>query len=174
MDQLSQHIIFFILGAVVVALWFLANIHFQNTYFGFKKNLPIELYQKTCFCIWFLLMFCSPVGFASMLYYGYIILRALGLPFNIELRFVECLMIGFGCMMLSSFIIGKWKQKQFFLLVKDDLPQCDQCGYILKGLPKLKGRIRCPECGHSETIRSIALRWRHEKKSKKNIEENPI
>lgn len=122
----------------------------------------------------FLLMFCSTVGYAGIFYYGYIISRALGLPFSIELRFIECLLIGFGCMMLSSIIIGKWKQQEFFLRVKDDLPQCEECGYILKGLPKLKSKIRCPECGHSETIRSIALRLRHEKKVKKAVEENPI
>ena len=122
----------------------------------------------------FLLIAGAPLGFGCLLYYGYLILRVLGLPLNIELRFFDCIMIGFGCMMLSSIIIGKWKQQEFFLQAKDDLPQCEQCGYILKGLPKFKGRIRCPECGHSETIRSIALRWRHEKKAKKNVEENPI
>jgi len=42
-------------------------------------------------------------------------------------------------------------------------PRCEKCDYALRGLTIVRGRIRCPECGHVNNARAIVRRFRHDK-----------
>ncbi len=174
MNLLPNLILGFAFGVVLVTPWLAYNIHTQNVFFGFKKSLQIEKYAYLYLFLMFVFMCAGGIGFGFLIYKGIRILRYFGFLFDFGLLFTDCIMVGYGCTLISGLMIAKWKQKKFFNFLKDDLPICEKCGYIIKGLPKLKGCIRCPECGHRESIRSVATRWRHEKKSKRAIEENQI
>lgn len=55
------------------------------------------------------------------------------------------------------------QRHRFLALMKEAAPRCAECSYILKHL-KPKGRsIRCPECGHAESIRNVVDRFRRHK-----------
>ena len=79
------------------------------------------------------------------------------------LSFPGCLAIAWISVFGSSAIFLWLKRLRFLRRPLRGQPRCDRCDYCLRGLSRSHGSVRCPECDHEESDRSIVRRARHEK-----------
>ena len=153
------------LAAVGLALlpWYvLACIRLQNQFFGFSKITSRFETGKLGLAILFASMLAGMTG-------SYLLFCALT---DALVRIVPKLTVspdfGLATVTVWSFgvplVVYAVKRHQFRCALQHKSPRCEQCGYVLRGLSVVQGRIRCPECGAEENARDLVNRFRHEKR----------
>lgn len=150
------------IGLALLPWYVLAHIRLQNQFFGLSKITSRFETGKLGLAILFATMLAGMTG-------CYLLFRALT---DALVRIVPKLTVppnfGFAAIIVWLFgvpvVVYAVKRHQFRCALQHMSPRCERCGYALRGLSVVHGRIRCPECGAEEDAREIVNRFRHEKR----------
>lgn len=150
---------------LIVPHWALWNACFDEL-FGFRVGFSRYSYGVLGFALMFLCLGAASVGGAIIMW------RAAPLADRVcpallvgsDNRMGASLVFGFLVGILIPNVLYYPKRHQFLRLMEIASPRCEQCGYALRGLRVVMGRVRCPECGRIAEARSIVEQYRHAKR----------
>jgi len=165
MTAIAREVLLIALGlALIVPHWALWNACFSEL-FGFRVGFSRYSYGVLGAALMFLCLGAAAVGGAIIMWRA-APLADVACPVLLlgsDNRMGASLVFGFLVGILIPNVLYYPKRRQFLRWMEIASPHCEQCGYALRGLRVVMGRVRCPECGHTADARSIVEQYRHAK-----------
>ncbi len=147
-------------GIVLLTPWCLLLFHFYTLYYGFKaKHLGIE-HGRIGTVVSTLLQLSASLGIGMILFFCQDLLALWGLLDRARFWFLELVGVGLFASLFVDVLAWKLCQRRFLAFMENAEPRCEKCQYILTGLKPVKKTLRCPECGHIESVASVQDRFR--------------
>lgn len=151
-----------ILGPLLLALNLAWWCRVWNAWFGFERDWPEFMFGWLGLSTMFLAMLSGGAGAALLTWAACDILVAIepNLPLDYRLPFGA----GGASLFVLPFLPYYRKRRRFRSVMSAMSARCGKCDYPLRGLRIVYGRIRCPECGHVNSARTVMKRFQHDKR----------
>jgi hypothetical protein len=168
MNRVSTDVCLIVIGAAATLPWVAYSVHVQNDFYGWARRSYFSWATGWSwgFVLGFVLLTAGVMlagGGFGLIFWSIVDLgKRLGITLPIDNWDLGG--AGFVCVFVSYGLIGRWKQRRFLRLMELESPRCRKCEYALRGLRPRRGQIRCPECGHVESVKSVVKRFERHKR----------
>ena len=134
-----------------------------NEWFGVARGFSRFGYGLGGLAIMFLCMLAADFGGATVAWTLAALAGRLSPSLSLERKDQIAVSFVFGCaiVILVPLAVYHHKRRRFRRLMDVMTPHCVKCGYPMRGLRVVMGRIRCPECGQTQSAREIVRQFQH-------------